>query len=264
MGGDPAHRGHAVLEPGRKLVLGRQAIVDARQQKVAGQREPPAGAVVRIEAADHPAAAMDVDQAGRRSRDAGVIQAHAQRALRTRDRVVVHRPERRPVRVPEGLERGVHLRPGLDRRQGHARRPILHRGFIERQDLRHLRVQLRHRGPSLIVLARFTLARRSLRPSRLDSAKLANGKRGARSCLWWRKAGMTRFFGAAWLVANQRGRVALQWSPISRWVIAAGVAIWALGSAAPGFAQCFPIAGAEPSSSRRPLSRRRFLRGRSG
>ena len=57
---------------------------------------------------------------------------------------------------------------------------------------------------------------------------------------------MTRFFGAAWLVANQRGRVRSAVAPISRWVIAAGVAIWALGSAAPGFAQCFPIAGAEP------------------
>ena len=57
---------------------------------------------------------------------------------------------------------------------------------------------------------------------------------------------MTRFFGAAWLLANQRGRVGLRRSPISRWLIAAGAAIWALGSAAPGFAQCFPIAGAEP------------------
>ena len=120
--------------------------------------EPAAGAVVRVEAADHPAAAVDVDQARRRSRHAGVVQADPQRALRPRDRVVVHRPERRPVRVPERLERGVHLRPRLDRRQGHARRPILHRRGVQCQNLSHLRVQLRHRGPFLIVWLRFILA----------------------------------------------------------------------------------------------------------
>ena len=35
------------------------------------------------------------------------------------------------------------------------------------------------------------------------------------------------------------------WS-IGRWIAAAGAVIWAFGSAIPGLAQCFPIAGAEP------------------
>jgi L-ascorbate metabolism protein UlaG (beta-lactamase superfamily) len=45
---------------------------------------------------------------------------------------------------------------------------------------------------------------------------------------------------------KRRGTPVLRLRPISRWLIAAGAAIWGFGSAAPGLAQCFPIAGAEP------------------
>jgi L-ascorbate metabolism protein UlaG (beta-lactamase superfamily) len=38
----------------------------------------------------------------------------------------------------------------------------------------------------------------------------------------------------------------MQPSRISRWLVAAGAALWACASAAPGLAQCFPIAGTEP------------------
>ena len=57
---------------------------------------------------------------------------------------------------------------------------------------------------------------------------------------------MTRTLVGAWSVLRQRGSAGLRRCPIGRWLIAAGAALWAFGSAAPGFAQCFPIAGAEP------------------
>jgi L-ascorbate metabolism protein UlaG (beta-lactamase superfamily) len=44
---------------------------------------------------------------------------------------------------------------------------------------------------------------------------------------------------------QQRGSTDAR-SPISRWIMAGFAAIWAFGSAAPGLAQCFPIAGAQP------------------
>ena len=77
MGGEPAHRGEAILEAGRELVLRRQAIVDARDQEAARLGEPPADVVMQIEAADHPAAAVEIDQAGRRRRDARIVEPHA-------------------------------------------------------------------------------------------------------------------------------------------------------------------------------------------
>ena len=46
-------------------------------------------------------------------------------------------------------------------------------------------------------------------------------------------------------VWRQRGRIDIR-SPIGRSLMAAGAAIWAFASAAPGLAQCFPIAGTRP------------------
>jgi L-ascorbate metabolism protein UlaG (beta-lactamase superfamily) len=57
---------------------------------------------------------------------------------------------------------------------------------------------------------------------------------------------MTRTLVGAWSVPKQRGSTGSRRRPISRWLIAAGAALWAVGSAAQAFAQCFPIAGVEP------------------
>ena len=57
---------------------------------------------------------------------------------------------------------------------------------------------------------------------------------------------MTRTFVGAWSALRQRGSPSWRLPLIGRWLIAAGAALWAFGSAAPGWAQCFPVAGAEP------------------
>ena len=54
-------------------------------------------------------------------------------------------PTARPVGVPERLEGGVALGARLDRRQAGALGAVLHALGDQRQDLGHLRVQLRHR-----------------------------------------------------------------------------------------------------------------------
>jgi L-ascorbate metabolism protein UlaG (beta-lactamase superfamily) len=57
---------------------------------------------------------------------------------------------------------------------------------------------------------------------------------------------MTRALVGLWSVWEQCGSTEVRPSPTIRWVRAACAVIWVCGSAAPGLAQCFPIAGAEP------------------
>ena len=57
---------------------------------------------------------------------------------------------------------------------------------------------------------------------------------------------MTRTLVGAWSALRQRGSPSWRRRLIGRWLIAAGAALWAFGSAALGWAQCFPVAGAEP------------------
>jgi L-ascorbate metabolism protein UlaG (beta-lactamase superfamily) len=57
---------------------------------------------------------------------------------------------------------------------------------------------------------------------------------------------MTRVLVGLWSVWRRCGLTGVPRSPISPWVMAAGAAIWVCASAAPGLAQCFPIAGAQP------------------
>ena len=62
---DPSRGGDAVVERRRKGVLRRQAVVEAGHPQTRHVGEPAADAVVGVERADHPAAAMDVEHAGR-------------------------------------------------------------------------------------------------------------------------------------------------------------------------------------------------------
>ena len=57
---------------------------------------------------------------------------------------------------------------------------------------------------------------------------------------------MTRALVGTSSVWQQRGWADLRPSRISRWIMAGLTAILAFGSTAPGLAQCFPIAGAQP------------------
>lgn len=56
--GEPSHRGVAILKRGRKLILGRATVIDARQGDAGASGDFPAKAVVGIEVAEHPASAM--------------------------------------------------------------------------------------------------------------------------------------------------------------------------------------------------------------
>ena len=53
-------------------MLGRQAVVDARDHAAGRVGERPADAVVRVDVADHPAAAVEEDEAGKGPRPDGV------------------------------------------------------------------------------------------------------------------------------------------------------------------------------------------------
>jgi len=54
---------------------------------------------------------------------------------------------------------------------------------------------------------------------------------------------MMRDLVGAWSLAPGRGSARRR---VGRWLLAAWAALWTLGAAAPGFAQCFPVAGQEP------------------
>ena len=57
--GQPAHRGAHVVGRGRERVLGREPVVDARDDRARRVRQRAAERVERVERADHPAAAVE-------------------------------------------------------------------------------------------------------------------------------------------------------------------------------------------------------------
>ena len=81
----PAIRGEAIVDGGRELVLGRQSIIDRNDDRAGTQREPRAQAVVRLEIALHPAAAVEVrdHRARRRTDTRGVVDPPGNRARRS-------------------------------------------------------------------------------------------------------------------------------------------------------------------------------------
>ena len=60
--GVPLGRREAVVERGREAVLGRAAIVHRRHAPAARRAEPAAEAIVGVEVAGHPAAAVEERQ----------------------------------------------------------------------------------------------------------------------------------------------------------------------------------------------------------
>ena len=69
--GHPAHGRHAVVDRRRERMLGRQPIVDGHDRHAAGGREGADGAVMGLEVADDPAAAVEVHEHGPRPRFGG-------------------------------------------------------------------------------------------------------------------------------------------------------------------------------------------------
>src|SRR5579883_3330706 len=59
---DPFGRGHRVLDRGGKFVLGGEPVTDGDDRAAARVGDQPADAVVSVKVADHPAAAMKIDE----------------------------------------------------------------------------------------------------------------------------------------------------------------------------------------------------------
>ena len=87
---DVPEGGERIVGRGGEGMLGRQAIVDRNNLAAALVGQPPAGRIVRLDVADHEAAAVIVDQGGQRAgRDAErTIAATADRAAGTGEAAV--------------------------------------------------------------------------------------------------------------------------------------------------------------------------------
>jgi hypothetical protein len=90
MSGSPAIRGQHIVEPGRQRVFRRQGVLDRKYDDTRSLTQQAAEWIVRLDRADHPAAAMRVNQ-------------HRQRHTRIRRRVEPSGHARGDRRVPRPL-----------------------------------------------------------------------------------------------------------------------------------------------------------------
>ena len=78
----------AILDPGREFVLGREAVIDRDDDASRAGAQIAAHAVMRVEAAQHKAAAVKEHQQRKRARAVRRIDAEAQRPARPIDRLL--------------------------------------------------------------------------------------------------------------------------------------------------------------------------------
>ena len=143
----------SVVMSGREFVFGRQAIVDAQHNGARFQGQQPHDPVVSLEAAQNPAAAMEVDQSRQQSGLRGPIKAAGDGAARTGNTERLDGRKGRLDRIPIGTlaiigsaQRGDIV--GIGGRSGGIELPA----FSHRE--RHLRIPLRpdvgltHRVPA--------------------------------------------------------------------------------------------------------------------
>ena len=76
--GDPLHGGEAVVGGGREAGLGGVAVVDRHDDRVGALAQVAAERVVGVVAAEHPAAAVEVDDDGMRAGGRRAVQAVGQ------------------------------------------------------------------------------------------------------------------------------------------------------------------------------------------
>ena len=126
VGRDPLQGGHDVVERARKACLGGQAIVDGEDRDAGFDGELGAQRVVAVEVAEHPAATMGVDQAGKlvvpRRRE-GPVEPHRQVAARPGDGAIDHRRCARPRPLGTGAQGQIEVARGL-RRERVPGRPV--------------------------------------------------------------------------------------------------------------------------------------------
>ena len=88
----PPQRGIAIFDPGREGVLGRQPVLDRDDHRAELARDLHRDRVLHVDAADHEAAAVDVEQrgaSGRRRGSRGGVYAHRHGTVRSRDLPIV-------------------------------------------------------------------------------------------------------------------------------------------------------------------------------
>ena len=85
----PAGCHEAIVRPGGKLVLGREAVVDRHHDAADPGRQVAAHAVVRIEAAQHEAAAVKEHHERKRPAAGGRVDAQGNRPTRSVDAALV-------------------------------------------------------------------------------------------------------------------------------------------------------------------------------
>ena len=106
---DPARRGDGVVVRGRERVLGREAVIEREDDDARAVREGPTEAVVRVDRAYDPPAAVEVDDGGGAvgGRAGRRIDASAARAGRPREGAVVGGDAARGPESSVGAERSI-------------------------------------------------------------------------------------------------------------------------------------------------------------
>ncbi|MBP2018155.1 hypothetical protein J2Z79_001554 [Symbiobacterium terraclitae] len=142
--GHPGGRGVAVLGRRRELVLRGHPVVHRDHHRPGAVRQQGAGRVDRVRAADHPAAAVEVEEYGERPLARRRIDADGNRTCRARNRPV-HQARHRFRLAPERCQLLGHP-PGL------CRRHLVERGATSLGQLLQERLNLsvqRHQSPLL-------------------------------------------------------------------------------------------------------------------
>ena len=123
--GNPDKRCERIIDRGRKPVLRRQPVVDRNHARTTAVGKLPAERIVGIEIADHPAAAVVVDQRGQhgvRRHPHRPVEPQRDRTSRSRRHQVTHLGHLRRVRLQDGAARN-HCDARIRRRLLLQRRP---------------------------------------------------------------------------------------------------------------------------------------------
>jgi hypothetical protein len=137
----PRERREGILDRRGKFVLGAHAVIDRGDQRLGAGAQIARDEIMRVEAADHMAAAVVVDDCRHRAAGTRPIEAEAKRAARAGHRPLLD-PRDRQRLGPAGARRRLHLLARLGR--GHRLdRPQLGRGR-DPEDFLDLRMQARH------------------------------------------------------------------------------------------------------------------------
>ena len=122
--GDPAQRRVAVVDRRRERVLGGQPVTRHHDQRAGGVGQAAADAVGRVDGAEYPAAAEEVQQRGQRPPAGGPVQPQRQLAAGPGDRQVGDLADGLRL-ASAGLDRGQVRGPGVGQRHGVQRRNVI-------------------------------------------------------------------------------------------------------------------------------------------